>query len=177
MLLPHPKYKGPFIALPAPSFSSKLITSGTWMTLESEAPPKPPLGFSEERFPSPNTAPALSQREDAVQGFASLGHTPAMQHKLLPPSHPHTLLCSHVGPPVLPQPVSGQQHCSLHTTPHVLSPEAAVAGPGHAPGPCCLHRHALHAAPQAGQLSSWPCSCVVLWLHAPRWLRLQRLQV
>lgn len=61
MLLPHPKYKGSFIALPAPSFSSKLIASETWMTLESEAPLKPPLGFSEERFPSPNTARALSQ--------------------------------------------------------------------------------------------------------------------
>lgn len=117
MLLPHPKYKGPFIALPAPSFSSKLITSRAWMTLESEAPRKPPLGFSEERFPSPNTAPALSQA--GRQGFALLGHIWATQHKLLPPLHPDTLLHSNVGPPALPHPVSGQQHGSLHPAPHV----------------------------------------------------------
>lgn len=45
MLLPHPKYKGSFIALPAPSFSSKLIASETWMTLELEAPPQTTSGF------------------------------------------------------------------------------------------------------------------------------------
>lgn len=54
-----------------------------------------------------------------------------------------------MGPPTLPHPVYGQQHVRpAPNTPHALSPEAAAAGPGHAPGPCCLRRHALHAAPQ-----------------------------
>lgn len=91
MLLPHPKYKGSFIALPAPSFSSKLIASETWMTLESEAPLTPLLGFSEERFPSPDTVPALSQRGGRGAGLcrARCGCTAQCTASLAP---------GHVGP-------------------------------------------------------------------------------
>lgn len=101
MLLPHPKYKGSFIALPAPSFSSKLIASETWMTLESEAPLTPLLGFSEERFPSPDTVPALSQRGGRGAGLcrARCGCAAQFSASLAP---------GHVGP-LLPA-LWGQQH-------------------------------------------------------------------
>lgn len=59
--------------------------------------------------------------EVMVQGFASLGHTPAMQHKLLPPLHPDTLVCSQgVWVPLLSHiQYMVSRVCSLHPTPPV----------------------------------------------------------
>ena len=150
MLLPHPKYKGSFIALSAPSFSSKLITSETWMTLELEAPPETTSEFLRE-VPLSNTAHALSQRGGRGAGLC-LAWSHSCHAAQTAPSFAsrHTpLLPGRVGPPALPHPVYGQQRVQpAPNTPCALSPEAAAAGCGHAAGHCCLCRHALHVAPK-----------------------------
>lgn len=159
MLLPHPKYKGSFIALPAPSFSSKLIASETWMTLESEAPPSNHLWVSQRRGSLLQTQPVhFPSREDVVQGFASLDHTPATQRKLLPPLHPDTLLCSQGTWVPLLSHIQGMVStmCNLHATPHmpylqrqqrqVLGMLRALAA--------CVGMLSMQL-PKTGQLSSW----------------------
>lgn len=147
MLLPHPKYKGSFIALPAPSFSSKLIASETWMTLELEAPPQTTSGFLRGEVP-------LSKHTSCT---FPVGRTwcRALPHliMLLPRSACCCLLCIHTHSPApsargCPCSPTSSVWSAAHAncTPHAVSPEGAVADPGHAPGPCCLRRHALHAA-------------------------------